>query len=136
MRFDGNEGGAVNYEPNSMGGPVEEARYLEPPLKISGEADRYNHRDNNDDYTQPGNLFRLMNDSQKTQLFGNIAEAMTGVPERIQVRELVHFYKADPLYGRGVAEKLGLDMKPIIALADLPLAELIQKTSAEGYTNR
>ncbi len=80
MRFDGNFGGAVNYEPNSVGGPVEDKSYAEPPLKITGDADRYDHRIGNDDYTQPGNLFRLMNDSQKEQLFSNIAEGMQGVP--------------------------------------------------------
>ncbi len=133
MRFDGNYGGAVNYEPNSMGGPVEDERYLEPPLKISGDADRYNHRDGADDYSQPGALFRLMNDDQKAQLFSNIAEAMEGVPERIKARQLVHFYKADPAYGCGVAEKLGLDMDRFVAWADLSLAELKQKTSEEGY---
>ena len=53
----------------------------------------------------------LMNASQKEQLFSNIAEAMEGVPERIKVRQLVHFYKADPDYGCGVAQKLGLEME-------------------------
>lgn len=134
LRFDGNFGGAVNYEPNSMGGPVEDSRYLEPPLKISGDADRYNHRDGNDDYTQPGNLFRLMSNDQKMQLFSNTAEAMEGVPERIKVRQIVHCYKADPAYGRGVAEKLGLAIEQISALANLPLEKLFQKTSEEGYT--
>ena len=133
MRFDGNFGGAVNYEPNSMGGPVEDPKYLEPPLKISGDADRYNHRDGNDDYTQPGNLFRLMNDSQKEQLFSNLAAGMTGVPERIKMRQLVHFYKADPAYGQGVAQKLGLDINRAAAWANLSLQELFLITSEEGY---
>jgi len=33
MRGDGNYGGAVNYEPNSFGGPVEDPSVKEPPLK-------------------------------------------------------------------------------------------------------
>lgn len=41
------------YEPNSFGGPVEQPEFAEPPLKISGDADRYNHREDNDDYIQP-----------------------------------------------------------------------------------
>ena len=45
----------------TMGGPVEDSRSLEPPLKVSGDADHYDHRAGNDEYTQPGNLFRLMN---------------------------------------------------------------------------
>ena len=94
------------YEPNSFGGPVEDHRFDEPPLRISGEADRYNHREGNDDYTQPGNLFRLMSDDQKRQLFSNIAEAMTGVPQYIIDRQLGHFDKADPAYGDGVRAAL------------------------------
>jgi len=38
MRFDGNDGGAVNYEPNSFGGPVEDPSFKEPPLKIASDA--------------------------------------------------------------------------------------------------
>jgi catalase len=49
------------YEPNSFNGPVQDNSVKEPPLKISGDAGRYNRRDGNDDYKQPGNLFRLMN---------------------------------------------------------------------------
>ncbi len=108
MRFDGNGGGSVNYEPNSFGGPVEDPAFKEPPLAISGAADRYDHRLGNDDYGQPGNLFRLMSPDQKRQLFDNIAAAMQGVPEEIQRRQIAHFAKADPAYGQGVAERLGL----------------------------
>jgi catalase len=82
----------------------------EPPLRISGGADRYNHRDGNDDYTQPGDLFRLMSPDQKQQLFGNIAAAMKGVPEEIVRRQLGHFAKADPGYAIGVAKAVGLKM--------------------------
>ncbi|MCK4725960.1 MAG: catalase, partial [Anaerolineales bacterium] len=133
MRFDGNEGGAVNYEPNSMGGPVEDKNFLEPPLKISGDADRYDHRENTDYYSQPGALFNLMNESQKEQLFGNVVAAMDGVPKRILVRQLVHYYKVDPAYGRGVAEKLGIDMDKYAPWAELFLTELIEKTTEENF---
>jgi catalase len=108
MRFDENGGGSVNYEPNSFGGPVEDHAFKEPPLPVSGAADRYDHRVDNDDYTQPGNLFRLMSGDQKRQLFDNIAAAMQGVPEVIQRRQIAHFTRADPAYGAGVAERLGL----------------------------
>jgi catalase len=133
MRFDANPGGAPNYEPNSFGGPVEDPRFLEPPLKDSGDAGRYNPREGSDDFIQPGALFRLMNASQKDQLFSNLTAAMQGVPERIQVRQLVHCYRADPDYGRGVAAKLGLDMGKFTAWAKLPLKDLVKKTSEENY---
>ena len=112
-------GGAMNfakpssrdayYDPNTFGGPVHDARFAEPPLKISGDADRWNHRAGNDDYTQPGNLFRLMSDAQKLQLFQNLAEAMQGVPREIVERQLAHFDKADPDYGAGVRAALGFE---------------------------
>ena len=66
MRADGNYGGAVNYKPNSFSGPVEDPSVKEPPLKISGDADRYDHRKGNDDYTQAGDLFRLLKPEERT----------------------------------------------------------------------
>lgn len=109
MRFDAPKSTNAFYEPNSFNGPVEDHRFAEPPLKISGDADRYNHRIGNDDYTQPGNLFRLMSPSQKQQLFNNIAAAMAGVPEEIVRRQLGHFHKADPDYACGVAKALKIE---------------------------
>ncbi len=34
MRFDGNSGGSVNYEPNSFKGPAEDPRFKEPPSAL------------------------------------------------------------------------------------------------------
>jgi catalase len=116
MRFDGGGGGAVNYEPNSFGGPIEDKRFSEPPLAISGDAARYDHRVGNDDYGQAGALFRLMSPGQQKQLVENITAAMQGVPEAIQLRQIAHFLKANPAYGRGVAEALGL-AKEVLATA-------------------
>jgi catalase len=112
MRFDANEGGKVHYEPNSFGGPVEDPSFKEPALGIDfAMADRFDHREGNDDFTQPGNLFRLMTDSQQEQLFHNLAEAMEGVPEAIVHRQLALFYQCDPAYGEGVARRLGMDVE-------------------------
>ena len=36
MRVDGNGGSGVNYEPNSFGGPAEDASVKEPPLALAG----------------------------------------------------------------------------------------------------
>jgi catalase len=105
------------YEPNSFDGPVQDEKYREPPLKISATvADRFDHRVGNDDYRQPGDLFRLMTPDQKDQLFDNIKAAMDGVPLEIIKRQLVHFYTADPEYGIDVATRMGL------TVSDLPSA--------------
>jgi catalase len=110
MRFDAPKGTDAYYEPNSFGGPAQDARFAEPPLRISGDADRYNHRDGNDDFTQAGDLFRLMKPDEQQRLFANIAAAMAGVPEAIIRRQLAHFSKADPRYGAGVVAALGLKL--------------------------
>jgi catalase len=94
--------------PAGIGGPIENPAYNEPPLHVSSDADRYNHRIGNDVYGQPGALFRLMSKDRLRQLFDNIAAAMQGVPEAIQLRQIGHFTKAATAYGRGVAERLGL----------------------------
>jgi catalase len=107
MSFDGNGGGSVNYEPNSFGGPVEDGRFKEPALRISGDADRYNHRSGNDDYAQAGNLYRLMPPAERERLYAAIAGAMRGVPAEIVERQLKHFEQADPAYAEGVGKALG-----------------------------
>ena len=108
MRFFQNDAGNPDlyYEPNSFGGPVQNEKYKEPPLKISGNAHRYNHREGNDDYTQAGDLFRLFDEGQKSRLFANIAESMEGVPQHIIDKALEHFDKIDPAYGQGIRNAL------------------------------
>ncbi len=112
MRFFSNDTGNPDsyYEPNSVGGPVENADYGEPPLKISGDADRYNHREGNDDYSQPRALFELFDDAQRQRLYSNIAEAMQGVPAEIAERQIGHFKRVHPEYGQGVADALGISI--------------------------
>jgi catalase len=109
MRFDAPLGSDAYYEPNSFGGPVQDHRFAEPPLALGAvAADRFNHREGNDDYTQPGDLFRLMKPEEQQRLFNNIAAAMAGVPEHIVQRQLGHFHRADPAYAAGVAQALGV----------------------------
>jgi catalase len=115
MRFDGNSGAAVNYEPNSFDGPTQNPAFRERPRIITGSVDRHNHRLDSDYYTQPGNLFRLMKPDARQRLIGNIVASMRPVPQRIQELQIQHFYKADPAYGTGVAIGLGLKMERIIS---------------------
>jgi catalase len=122
MRFDGNFGGAPNYEPNSFGRPVQDPSVKEPTLRICGDADRYDHWVGNEDYwTQPGNLYRLMAAEEKARLFSNLVGAMQTVPREIQVRQIRHFFKADPAFGEGVARGLGIDVNTV--KKDLPLKD-------------
>ena len=108
MRFDDNGGSSPNYEPNSFGGPKEDHTYDEPPLKISGDADRYEQkRGVDDDYIQPGNLFRLMRSDEQKRLVENIAASLKKVPKNIQEKMIGHFARADKAYGEGISKLLG-----------------------------
>ena len=108
MRFFEQQTGTVDafYEPNSFGGAVQDERFAEPPLAISGDAARYNHRDGNDDYRQVAALFNLFDAGQKARLYLNVAEAMWGVPEEIVERQLAHFRQVHPDYETGVRREL------------------------------
>jgi catalase len=115
MRFDSNSGPAVNYEPNSFGGPRQDSTYRERPRTITGAVDRHNHRLDEDYYTQPGNLFRLMTPDARERLIGNIVASMKSVPQRIQALQIRHFHKADPAYGTSVARGLGIAIDSVLA---------------------
>jgi catalase len=109
MRVDGNHGGTRGYEPNSYGDWQQQPEFAEPPLKINGDAAHWNFREDDDDYfTQPGKLFRLMTPDEQERLFGNTARAMGDAPKEIKLRHIGNCLKADPAYGAGVAKALGI----------------------------
>ena len=135
MRFNDNGGCMVNYEPNSFNDPAEDSQYREHPFNVSGSADRFDHRDGNDDYTQAGNLFRLMNGDERARLIENIVDSMRGVECRIQYRQAAHFYNADTDYGRGIAEGLDLTMNEVERLAGMSLQELRNATAIDRTAN-
>lgn len=114
MRVDGNHGSTLGYEPNSYGEWQEQRDFTEPPLKLEGDAAHWNHYEDNDDhFSQPGNLFRLMTMAQQQALFGNTARAMGDAPRQIKVRHAKHCYQADTAYGEGVAKEMNLTMDEI-----------------------
>jgi len=108
MRVDSNAGAAVGYEPNSKGEWQEQPDFAEPPLALEGMADHWNHPVDDDYYSQPGALFRLMTPAQQQVLFDNTARAVGGASREIQERHIANCSKADPAYGAGVAKALSL----------------------------
>ena len=109
MRVDGNYGGTLGYEPNSYGEWEQQPDFAEPPLALQGAADRWDFRADDDDYyTQPGKLFRLMTPAQQKVLFENTGRAMGDAPQEVKVRHIGNCLKADPAYGAGVAAALGI----------------------------
>ena len=104
MRIDGNRGGMTSYEPNTKGAFQEQPDFREPPLSIEGAAGHWNHRVDDDYFSQPGNLFRKMSPKEKQSLFDNTARALRGVSAPIIALHIKHCSLADPEYGAGVTE--------------------------------
>ena len=118
MRVDGNSGDSPNYFPNSFDNIMADEKYKEPSQKLdSNTADTFNRNENDDDhYTQPGNLFRkVMTDEEKANTISNIVEEMSGIDgekrEEIIQRQLEHFYKADNEMALSIAKGLNFDFK-------------------------
>jgi catalase len=115
MAVNGNQGNSPNYGPNSFGGPVADPSARISPFEASGVVGKYKYQHPNDDFEQPGNLYRLMTPDQKARLVGNIVGSLGKARRDIQERQVVHFYRADPDYGIRVAKGLGLDPAKVFA---------------------
>jgi catalase len=98
MRSDGNAGRAKNYEPNSFGGPVQSDEPHVSPIEVHGAtgAFEWERHQEDDDFRQAGDLYRLMGSEEKDRLVANIAASLAKVsrPEIIE-RSLGHFRRAD-----------------------------------------
>lgn len=125
-RTDDNYGSLPHYEPNSFQQWQEQSQYKEPPLKISGDADHWNYREDDHDYfTQVRALFKLMTAQQQQVLFENTARGMGDAFEFVKFRHIRNCHACDPAYGEGVAQALGLTVQ---AALDAKAAD-----PAQGY---
>jgi catalase len=114
MRVDGNYGSTLGYEPNSFGEWQQQPEFAEPPLAISGAADHWDFRKDDDDYyAQPGLLFRLMGPEKQALLFANTAADIANANHEIKVRHIGNCLKADPAYGAGVAKAIGIPLSEV-----------------------
>src|SRR5882762_8727191 len=109
MRSDGNHGSEKNYEPNSFGGPQQTGEPLWAPIEVAGLTGNHapEHRRDDDDFVQAGDLYRLMTETEKHRLIGNIAESLSQVSREDTIeRSIAHFRKADLQFGERLAEAL------------------------------
>jgi catalase len=101
---------ASNFYPNDRaedGAPVPKPQVAPPPMPALPDAWIGYHDQSEEDYhSQAGDLFRIMNESQKAQLFSNIAGGLSQANASIQERMLAQFAKADPAYAEGVRKAL------------------------------
>jgi catalase len=66
-----------------------------------------------------------MTDEDRAHLCGNIVDHLKNAQLRIQKRQTALFFKADPDYGRKVAQGLGLDTAEIEKLAAMTQEERV-----------
>ncbi|MGW7545855.1 catalase [Streptomyces sp. NPDC054770] len=98
---------ARNYEPNSYDGPVETGRPLSAPLAVTGHTGAHEAppHTKDDDFSQAGELYRLMSEDERQRLVANIAGGLSQVSrDDVIEKNLAHFHAADPEYGRRVTE--------------------------------
>lgn len=119
MRIDGNGGSNPNYYPNSFDNIQTDSSYREPATQLDSViADRFdrNAEGENDHYTQPGNLFRLLSQQDKENTINNIVGAMNGIdgPKREEIinRQLCHWFRADVNLGMAIAKGLNIQIDP------------------------
>ena len=120
MRVDGNGGSTPNYYPNSFDKFEIDLDYKEPSLELQSKiADWYdrNSEGENDHFSQPGNLFKLMSPEQQQNTINNIIGAMSGItgPRKHEIvnRQLSHWYRVDGRLGVGIANGLGVEVEMV-----------------------
>ncbi|WP_353243231.1 catalase [Providencia sp.] len=106
MRVDGNSGNHVTYEPNESGLFQEQPDFSEPPLSIEGAADHWDHREDQDYFSQPRALYELLDDAEHQRMFKRIAGELIDATEATQVRQIALFKQVHPEYGAGVENAL------------------------------
>ncbi len=105
-------GSAPNYWPNTnAGAPMPSEKFSDPEWNL-GQAvvDRYDSAVDHDDYTQPGNLYRMFDEGERDRLTTRIAGALSDARKEVQMLQLCHFFRADPDYGQRIAMKLGIEI--------------------------
>ena len=134
MRVDGNFGGGPNYYPNSFGGPEPRLEIADPSFEVSGKAGRQKYVHPNDDFVQAGTLYKkVMTDTDRDHLVGNIVDHLGGARKRIQYRQCAIFYKAEQEYGRRVAQGLKLELKEVARLAGISAEDRAKETVQGTY---
>jgi len=106
-----NQGGGINFYPNDRaaeGEPVPEPSAMEPPMPLEEQAwIGYHDSRDEDNFTQAGELYRIMSEDRKNQLAENIAGGLDQATESVRTRMLEQFAAADPDYALRVKQAMG-----------------------------
>jgi len=102
-------GGTVNYEPNTLAGgmPGEAPAYPTSQYSIEGNVTRRKISLTND-FEQAGERYRSLSKVDQDHLVDNIVDPLSKADKPIQQRMVENLVKADPEFGKRVAEGLKL----------------------------
>ncbi|KAF8926560.1 hypothetical protein BGZ58_011073 [Dissophora ornata] len=107
MAVNGNGGSAPIYEPNSFGAAKQSGvANTYSSFEINAIAARHIIQLSDEDFVQPGNLYRLLSAEEKTDLVDNMAGHLKNAKSFIQERQVGHIKRADKEWGARVEAKL------------------------------
>lgn len=96
----------INYEPSSLGGLQETHRGDKPHEPAYNAKLVRESIDRTNDYKQAGETYRSFDEWEREDLICNLADGLSVCAPSIREQMLEHFTKADPDYGKRVAEAL------------------------------
>ena len=106
----------ANYHPNTREGkPQPDEAYLDPAWDLGKSiVDRYDSMVDHDDFTQAGDLFRLLDADAQDRMTSRIAGVLGQAKREIQLLQICHFYRADTRYGELIATKMSVDRQQLL----------------------
>ncbi|EGR30659.1 hypothetical protein IMG5_126640 [Ichthyophthirius multifiliis] len=108
MVVNGNQGSKPNYEPSSFHKFITRPETKLSTQRVTGLVGRFKPAHPNDDFSQPGALYRkIMNEQQRNNTVQNILGNLKNANRDIQERQIKIFYKCDAEYGQKIAQELG-----------------------------
>lgn len=119
-----NQKGEINFFPNQESNSLKENtsnQYSEGKYFIKGVVISRFKNEYNDNFEQAGDLYRSYSEQEKTTLIDNLVNALQGVSRPVLEQEIYYFYKADPDYGKRVADRFNLNLKNIVLKYDQSL---------------
>lgn len=108
MTVNGNSGSAVNYEPNTLGGPVEDPSKALKKYPVAGPAGRNEFEKRGDiDMEQPRALWtKVFKEESRAYLVGAMSRSMKNVRPEIKLRMIALCTRVHPDFGARLAQGL------------------------------
>jgi len=100
MSIDGNGGSSPNYEPNSLGGPVQDPSTADKPFPVKGCAKRNTFTDSDIDFEQPRVFWvKVLKEENKAHLVNNMFNGMKTCRVDIKERMIKLCTRVHPEFG-------------------------------------